>query len=68
MDDALTPLIEMNEWVWNGFQQSLRDMTAEEVDWRPLPQANTISLMVRHLRIEAQWHAAFSCGVAAHNA
>lgn len=24
--------------------------------WRPLPHANTINVIIRHLRIEAQWH------------
>ena len=33
-------------------------MTPEEVDWRPLPQANSINLIVRHLAIEAEWHRA----------
>jgi hypothetical protein len=30
----------------------------EEIDWRPLPQANSINMVVRHLRIEAEWHVA----------
>jgi DinB family protein len=56
MEDALPPLIEMTEWLWKRFKSALGDVTAEEADWRPLPQANSISLIVRHLRIESQWH------------
>jgi hypothetical protein len=50
------PLVEMGEWLWKRFKGIVEDVTAEEVDWRPLPQANSINLIVRHLRIEAQWH------------
>lgn len=53
MDETL---VEMGEWLWRRFKGALEDVTAEEADWRPLPQANSINLIVRHLRIEAQWH------------
>ena len=55
MDQALIAVIEMNEIVWNGLKENLKDLRADEVNWRPLPQANNINLIVRHLRIEAQW-------------
>ncbi len=58
MDEAVQLVIEMNECTWNGFKENLKDVTPEEVNWRPLPQANTINAIVRHLRIEAQWHLA----------
>ena len=58
MDEALQVVIEMTENIWQRFRNDLEDMTAEEVDWRPLPQANSIGLIVRHLCIEAQWHQA----------
>ena len=58
MDEALQIAIEMNELLWKGFKSALEDVTPEEVNWRPLPQANSINLIVRHLRIEAQWHVA----------
>ncbi len=58
MDEALQPVIDMNEWAWRHFKDDLKDMTPEEANWRPLPQANTINAIVRHLRIEAQWHLA----------
>jgi len=48
--------IEMNELVWSGFKGDLEDLTPEEINWRPLPEANDINTIVRHLRIEAQWH------------
>jgi hypothetical protein len=57
-DEALQLILEMNRWTWHRFKDALADMTSEEVDWRPLPQANNINLIVRHLRIEAEWHVA----------
>ena len=56
MDDALQVLSDMNASMWAALKNSLEDLTEEEISWRPLPEANTISLIVRHLRIEAEWH------------
>jgi hypothetical protein len=58
MDQALQLVIEMNQWIWSRFKNDLKDATPEEVDWRPLPQANSLSAILRHLRIEAAWHLA----------
>jgi len=58
MDDALRLMIEMNEWTWKRFKDDLQDVTPEEVDWRPLPQANTINAILKHLRVEAEWYLA----------
>jgi hypothetical protein len=58
MDKALQLVIEMNQWIWSRFKNDLKDATSEEVDWRPLPQAKNISAILRHLRIEAEWHLA----------
>ena len=58
MDDALRVVVEMTESIWQGFRRDLQDVTPPEVAWRPLPQANSISLIVRHLCIEAEWHRA----------
>lgn len=58
MDQALQVVVEMTETIWQGFRRDLEEITSAEVDWRPLPQANNISLIVRHLCIEAQWHRA----------
>lgn len=58
MDEALQLVIEMNVCIWDGFKDDLKDVSQEEVDWRPVPQANTINLILRHLRIEAAWHLA----------
>ena len=41
-----------------ALKNALQDLTEEEIHWRPLPQANTISVIVRHLRIESEWHLA----------
>ena len=56
--DGMKPLVDMNHWIWDGFKADLADLTAEEADWRPLPEANSINVILRHLRIEGEWHAA----------
>jgi len=58
MDEALQLVIEMNEWTWKRFTDDLQDVTPEEIDWRPLPQANTINTIIKHLRVEAEWYVA----------
>ncbi len=58
MDEGLQLVIEMNERTWNRFKDDLNDVTPEEVDWRPLPQANTINAILKHLRVEAQLYLA----------
>ena len=58
MDDGLAFVVEMNEAMWARFAADLSDVTPEEADWRPLPQANSINVILRHLRIEAEWHLA----------
>jgi hypothetical protein len=58
MDEALQLVIEMNEWTWKRFKADLQDLTPEEIDWRPLPQANTINAILKHLRVEAEWYLA----------
>lgn len=56
MDEGLQIVVEMNAFTWNSFKKELQDVTVEEVDWRPLPEANTINLILRHLRIDMPWH------------
>ena len=56
MDDALDVICDMNENIWLRVTRALEDLSEEEIQWRPLPQANNINLIVRHLRIEAEWH------------
>ena len=56
MDETLQLVIEMNEWIWKHFKADLGDMDPEEIDWRPLPQANTINAILQHLRVEAEWY------------
>src|SRR5437870_3576494 len=58
MDEALRVVIEMTEHIGQRFRKDLEDVTPEEAIWRPLPQANSIALIVRHLAIEAEWHRA----------
>lgn len=56
MDESLRVAIELNDYAWNGFKKDLEGVTMEELDWRPVPEANTINLIVRHLRIDTPWH------------
>jgi uncharacterized damage-inducible protein DinB len=58
MDQALEIVIEMNELILSRFKHDLQDVTREEADWRPLPQANSINLILRHLLLEAHEHLA----------
>jgi hypothetical protein len=56
MDDALRVVFEMNASAWAALKNALEDLTEEETHWRQLPQGNTIGVIVRHLRIESEWH------------
>jgi hypothetical protein len=56
MDDVLAVLTEINQRAWTLLQDAVNDLNVDELNWRPLPQGNTINIIVRHLRIEAQWH------------
>jgi Protein of unknown function (DUF664) len=56
VDEALRVACEMNERMWDRFEEAFTDLDAEEIRWRALPEANSIDLIVRHLRIEAEWH------------
>jgi hypothetical protein len=58
MDEALQLVIEMNERTWQRFKEEISDISPEEINWRPLPQANTINAILKHLRVEAQWYLA----------
>jgi hypothetical protein len=56
MDEALRIIIEMHRALWDQFRGSFDDLTEAEMHWRSLPQANSINVIVRHLRIESEWH------------
>jgi hypothetical protein len=56
MNEPLQIAIEVCERAWSLFKDAVAGLAGEEVDWRPLPQANSINIIVRHLRIESQWH------------
>ena len=47
MDDALRVVVEMNETVWDRLKNALEDLSEEEIHWRPLPQANSINVIIR---------------------
>jgi hypothetical protein len=46
MDEALPLVIEMNEQTWHRFKAEFRDVPPEELQWRPLPHANTINAIL----------------------
>ena len=56
MDDGLRIVTEMHQALWDQFRGSFDDLTEDELHWRVLPQANSINVIVRHLRIESEWH------------
>lgn len=51
------PFTETKELV-AGFWKDVADLEPQEIDWRPHPQANSLNVMIQHLRIEAQWQLA----------
>ena len=58
MEDTVQLAVELNEAAWVRFKRELADVTPDEADWRPLPQANSINLVLRHVRIDTAWHVA----------
>lgn len=55
-DQGLEIAVQMHRFLWQRFAAALDGLSPEEIDWRPLPEANNINAIVRHLRIEAEWH------------
>jgi uncharacterized damage-inducible protein DinB len=51
MDEAMELAVELSETTWNAFKNELKDLTPDEVSWRPVPQANNIAVIVKHLRV-----------------
>ena len=47
MEDALRVVVEMNETIWDRLKGALEDLSEEEIQWRPLPQANSINVIIR---------------------
>lgn len=58
MDEALQLVIAMSERNWNRFKDELTDVTPEESHWRPLPQANNMNVILKHLCVEEQLYLA----------
>jgi uncharacterized phage-associated protein len=56
VDDALRLVIEINQWAHRGLEQAVADLTDDEINWRVTPAANDLNVIVRHLRIESEWH------------
>ncbi|HMD34501.1 MAG TPA: DUF664 domain-containing protein [Vicinamibacterales bacterium] len=55
-DDRIAIVVEMNQRAWDTLAYSLDGVTDEESRWQIHPAANTIEAIVRHLRIESEWH------------
>lgn len=51
-------MVEINECAWQRFRKDIEGVTGEEADWRPVPEANSINLVLRHVLIDALWHVA----------
>jgi uncharacterized damage-inducible protein DinB len=51
MDEAIRLAIEMSEATWNNFKNDMKNLTTEEIDWRPMAQASNINVLVKHLRV-----------------
>jgi hypothetical protein len=58
MDDRLVAIVEINEVAWARFQKDIASLDPDEAEWRPLPGANTVNLILRHLLTDASWHLA----------
>ncbi len=43
MEDALRVVAELNQSIWDALKDSVADLGVDEIDWRPLPQANSIT-------------------------
>jgi uncharacterized damage-inducible protein DinB len=50
MDEAIQLATEMSEANWNNFKNDVKGLTADELNWRPMPHANNINTLVRHVR------------------
>jgi uncharacterized damage-inducible protein DinB len=50
MNEAIQLAIEMSEANWNNFKNDVKGLTADELNWRPLPHGNNINALVRHVR------------------
>lgn len=50
MDEAIQLATEMSEANWNNFKNDVKGLTADELNWRPMPHANNINILVRHVR------------------
>jgi uncharacterized damage-inducible protein DinB len=56
MDEALQLALEMSAQNWMNFQNDLTGLSPDEIQWRPLPQANHISAIIKHLRVTEEWY------------
>jgi uncharacterized damage-inducible protein DinB len=54
MDQAIEFAVGFMERNWNDLKTALKDMTDDALDWRPVPESNTIRSIVRHLRTVEQ--------------
>jgi len=43
MSEPSHVLVELTDFIWSQLKQGLSDVEPEEINWRPLPQANSIN-------------------------
>ena len=58
MDGSRRVVCGMNQRMWGRLKNALAALREKEIYWRPVPEANMINVIVRHLRLEAEWHLA----------
>jgi hypothetical protein len=54
LDQVMGFAVGLMERTWHDLTRALHDMTDGELDWRPVPESNTIRAIVRHLRTVEQ--------------
>ena len=50
MDQVIEYAVAMMETNWKDLENDLKDITDDELDWKLLPESNTIRSILRHLR------------------
>ena len=56
MDDALRVVVEMHESLWGRLKNALEGSERRGASLAAAPASDWIDVIIRHLRIEAQWH------------
>ncbi|MBI3329279.1 MAG: DinB family protein [Nitrospinae bacterium] len=54
MEEVIEFAVGLMERNWSDIKNALKDVTDDELDWRPVPESNNIKSIVRHLRTVGQ--------------